>query len=245
MLATLAAFCVGGFAESLHMDFWQRLPDAGEIVLGERLGWPAAVALQLALLLMLYLLLRKIARPARPARAAHDSIPGAVFGGPWALPAAAVVLACLNLAVLLVSGHPWSITWGFTLWAAKAAVALGWDASGSAFWQGGFQQQSLDAPVLADETSVMDVGIVLGAFVAAAMAGRFAPAMRVPLRSLAAALIGGALMGYGARLAYGCNIGAFFSGVASTSLHGWLWIAAALPGNWIGARLRPVFGMSL
>lgn len=49
-------------------------------------------------------------------------------------------------------------------------------------------------------------------------------------------------MGYGARIAYGCNIGAFYSGVASTSLHGWLWIIAALPGCWVGIRLRPRFG---
>ena len=48
-------------------------------------------------------------------------------------------------------------------------------------------------------------------------------------------------VGYGARIAFGCNVGAFFSGVASTSLHGWLWIAAALPGNWIGIRFRPWF----
>jgi len=50
-------------------------------------------------------------------------------------------------------------------------------------------------------------------------------------------------MGYGARIAYGCNIGAFFSGVASTSLHGWVWIVAALGGNVIGVRLRPWFGL--
>jgi hypothetical protein len=49
----------------------------------------------------------------------------------------------------------------------------------------------------------------------------------------------------GARIAFGCNIGAFFSGVASTSLHGWLWIAAALPGTWLGARLRPAFGLGV
>ena len=47
----------------------------------------------------------------------------------------------------------------------------------------------------------------------------------------------------GARLAFGCNIGAFFSGVASTSLHGWLWIVCALAGTWIGVRLRPLFGL--
>jgi hypothetical protein len=50
-------------------------------------------------------------------------------------------------------------------------------------------------------------------------------------------------MGYGARIAYGCNIGAFFSGVASTSLHGWAWIIAALGGNAMGVRLRPWFGL--
>ena len=57
------------------------------------------------------------------------------------------------------------------------------------------------------------------------------------------AVIGGLAMGYGARLAFGCNIGAFFSGIASTSLHGWLWIVCALAGTWIGVRLRPYFGL--
>ena len=66
--------------------------------------------------------------------------------------------------------------------------------------------------------------------------------LRLPPRSLAAALIGGLIMGYGARLAFGCNIGAFFSGVASTSLHGWLWIVCGLLGTWAGVRLRPLFG---
>jgi len=245
MLATLAAFCAGGFAASLQMDNWQRLPDAGEIVLGERLGWPVAVALQLALLALIYALLRLVARPASPAAPFERWTIGRLLGGPWPLFAGAVLLAGLNLATLVSAGHPWSITWAFTLWAAKAAVALGWNASASPFWQGGFQQQALEAPILGDETSVMDIGIVLGAFVAAAAAGRFAPELRVPLRGLAAALIGGLLMGYGARLAYGCNIGAFFSGVASTSLHGWLWIAAALPGTWFGAKLRPAFGLAL
>ncbi len=39
-------------------------------------------------------------------------------------------------------------------------------------------------------------------------------------------------------IAYGCNIGAFVSGVASGSVHGWLWIAAALPGTWLGDPAR-------
>ena len=68
------------------------------------------------------------------------------------------------------------------------------------------------------------IGIVLGAMLAAALAGRYAPVWRLPMRSLIAAIVGGLLLGYGARLAYGCNIGAYFSGILSGSLHGWLWL---------------------
>jgi hypothetical protein len=51
-------------------------------------------------------------------------------------------------------------------------------------------------------------------------------------------------MGVGARLGFGCNIGAFVGGVASGSLHGWVWFAAALGGCAVGIRLRPLFGLS-
>ncbi len=60
---------------------------------------------------------------------------------------------------------------------------------------------------------------------------------------LMGALIGSLLMGYGSRIAYGCNIGACFSGIASMSLHGWLWIAFALIGSTLGVRARPWFGL--
>jgi hypothetical protein len=51
-------------------------------------------------------------------------------------------------------------------------------------------------------------------------------------------------MGWGARIGFGCNIGAFVGGVASGSLHGWVWLAAALVGSLVGIRLRPWFGLS-
>ena len=67
----------------------------------------------------------------------------------------------------------------------------------------------------------------------------------MPLRSLVAAVVGGLLLGFGARLAYGCNIGAYFSGIASGSLHGWVWLVAAFIGSIIGTRLRPLFELSV
>jgi hypothetical protein len=98
--------------------------------------------------------------------------------------------------------------------------------------------------VLTDTTSVMDIGLLLGAMLAAALAGRYAANRRFSGRAVMAAVVGGLLMGYGARIAFGCNIGAFVSGVASTSVHGWLWIACAIPGTVLGIWLRPMFGLA-
>ncbi len=245
MLFTLAAFVAGSFWASLHMPWWQRAPSSAPVMLGELAGWPAAVGLQVAVLAVIAVGLRAWGRrgphaapsPGRPALRR-------ILCGPWSLAAAAVMLALLNLLTLLLAGHPWTITWAFTLWGAKAAALLGWDPGTASFWGGAFQQAKLNAGILEDVTSVMDIGIVLGALCAASLSGRFSPRLGLCGRSLAAAIIGGLAMGYGARIAFGCNVGAFFSGVASTSLHGWLWIAAALPGNWLGVRLRPLFGMA-
>jgi uncharacterized protein len=244
LLFTLVAFIAGSFWASLHMTWWQRLPALPALALGEELGWVLGVVLQLAVFAVLWVVVSFWGRPSPPRqqRGARDW--RMLIHGPWPLFAGAVALAVLNLVTLLVAGHPWTITWAFTLWGAKVATLLGWQPMSNAFWGGGFQQAALHASVLDDTVSLMDIGVVLGALCAAALAGRFAPRLGRPTRPLAAAVIGGLAMGYGARIAFGCNIGAFFSGVASTSLHGWLWIAAALPGTWIGVRLRPYFDLS-
>lgn len=116
--------------------------------------------------------------------------------------------------------------------------SFGFDLSTVPFWTGEFQRTALAAPVPADVTSVMDVGLVVGAFLGAGLAGRFAPGWRVPPSVTAASLVGGLLLGYGARIAFGCNIGAYVSGIASTSLHGWLWGVGALIGTPVGVYLR-------
>ena len=79
---------------------------------------------------------------------------------------------------------------------------------------------------------------------AAGLACKFAPSFKIPARSLLAAALGGMLLGYGARIAFGCNIGAYFGGISSTSLHGWLWFVAAFAGSTLGTRIRPFFGLS-
>lgn len=241
MIIVLIFFCAGSFLASFDIQWWARLPGIGSISLAKELGRWQAVALQLVMLGAIYAAIYMLGcRNKAPLwRRGFDW--RHLLRGPWPLLLGALALALLNWATLVTAGHPWSITWGFTLWAAKTAAMFGWDPSTSGFWSGGLPQRALHAPLVRDTTSVMNVGIIAGAFGAAALAGRLQPTWRIPLRSLAAAVIGGLMLGYGARLAYGCNIGAFFSGVASTSLHGWVWIAVAIIGNVIGIRFRRPF----
>ena len=245
MFVVLTFFCAGTFWASLDLWWWNALPGFGRVALTDVFGTVPGVALQLALIGALFLGLRRLGtghgRPLWPPGGPGGMNARALLRGPWPLLLSAGLLALLNWATLVVAGHPWSITWGFTLWGAKAAAALGWDPATSGFWTGGFQEAALARSVFLDTTSVMDFGIMLGALLAAGMAGRFKPTARIGLRPLAAAVAGGLLLGYGARLAYGCNIGAFFSGIASTSLHGWVWIVCAIAGNAVGVRLRPLF----
>ena len=245
MVVTLLFFCIGAFLATLAWDLpaWAWLREGSRAVsLGREFGWGVATMGQLALLGAIWLGLGRWARGRRQTPVWSGGLTWRrLLTGPWPLLLSAVLLALLNWLILELAGHAWSIVWGFTLWAAEVAQALGWDPQSSVFWAG--RGAVLERGVFLDHTSITDIGIILGALIAAGFAGRFEPTWKVPVKSLLAAVIGGLLLGVGARMAYGCNIGAFFSGVASSSLHGWVWILFALPGNWLGVQLRPAFGL--
>ena len=249
MVVTLAAFVAGSFLATHHFHWWLSLPSLGTISIVRELGlWPALV-LQLAVLgsiagVSVILERRRHGRLINGERGTSRGI-ARLLRGPWPLVWGAVALALLNFATLAVAGHAWSVTYGFTLWGGKIAQLAGFEFGDWPFWASAYQRSALADSVFANTVSVMNFGILAGALLAAGLAGKFAPVWRIPWQSLAAAVIGGLLMGYGARLAFGCNIGAFFSGVASGSLHGWLWLAAAMVGTVVGTRLRPAFGLSV
>ncbi|AUT02102.1 YeeE/YedE [Nostoc sp. CENA543] len=242
MLITLLTFCLGAFWASLTRHLWASLPKTEPIVLGETLGWTGAVVLQLGILLLLAGLLWLWSQTSKPASAEPPSPVGLGFlSGSWSIFTGGIALAVLNWLTLIISGEPWRITWGFALWTAKIAIVFGWNPSTSQFWDG---DTALSDSVFADVTSVMNLGIVLGALLAAALAGKLTPQTQVSPSKIFATLIGGLIMGYGAFTAFGCNVSAFFSAIASTSLHGWVWIICALLGTAIGIKLRPLFHLS-
>jgi uncharacterized membrane protein YedE/YeeE len=246
MLITLAAFIAGSVIGTAHMPWWSAQPSFAPVSLIASFGaWPALAA-SLALFAAIAAVTIVVERRRAPlAHAAPAPRTGRArwLRGPWPLAAGAIGLAAVNIATLLIAGRPWGVTSAFALWGAKALAALNVNVEAWPYWSTPAQRAALQAPIALDVTSVMDIGLVLGAMAAAGLAGRFAPAWRVPGRSAAAAVIGGLLLGYGARLAHGCNIGAYFSGIASGSVHGWVWLVAAFAGSAIGTRFRRGFGL--
>ncbi|SAK56271.1 putative inner membrane protein [Caballeronia fortuita] len=248
MIATLVAFIAGSVIATAHMPFWTALPQLQPISLVKTLGAGPALAVNwivFALIAAVSVVIEKRRHGKLVAAHVQPAHTSPWLHGPWPLVAGAIALAVLNFATLALSGRPWGITSAFALWGAKAAALIGVDTANWPYWTSKANAAALAAPISRDVTSVMDIGIVLGAMLAAALAGRYAPVWRVPMRSLIAAIVGGLLLGYGARLAYGCNIGAYFSGIVSGSLHGWLWLVAAFFGNVAGTRMRPFFGLEV
>jgi uncharacterized membrane protein YedE/YeeE len=249
MLVTLFFFIAGSAIGAWHLPWWSAQPNVGQISLISTWGWVPALLVSLVAFAAIAALTVLIER-----RRHGTLLPGVTtdragwrrfLHGPWPLLAGAVALAIGNFATLYLAGRPWGITSGFARWGSKALAAFGVDVASWGYWQTPARAQALRDSVFADITSVMDFGIILGALLASGLAGKFKPGWKLPPRSLLAAVLGGLMLGYGARLAYGCNIGAYFSGIASSSMHGWLWLVAAFLGSVLGTHVRPWFGLSV
>lgn len=248
-LVTFVAFSAGALIATAHLAFWTALPALKPLSLINALGvWPALavnwiVFAAIAALTIIVERRRHGRLVAAHSQAGRDA--SAWLHGPWPLMAGAIVLAALNFIVLALSGEPLILTSAFSLWGGKTASALGLNVASWPSWASHSQATALAAPLSHDVNSVIDFGIILGGVLAAALAGRYAPVWRMPVRSLVASIVGGMLLGYGAKLAYGCTIAAYFSGIVSGSVHAWLWLVAAFFGNVLGTRLRPLFGLEV
>lgn len=245
MLVTLLFFCIGSVIATSHLDWWFALPHLEPISLVESLGVLPGLLLSFIVFAII------AAATVYFEKKRHGSLeiePSSkhqgwkrFIRGPWPLIWGGIILTLLNFATLALAGRPWGVTSALAVWGAKGASLVGIDVASWDYWQQAGNAKALANSLWYDITSMMNFGIMLGALLAASLAGKFAPNFNIPKRSLIAAVVGGIMLGYGARLAYGCNIGAYFSGIASGSLHGWLWLVFAFIGNGIGVKLRPIF----
>jgi uncharacterized membrane protein YedE/YeeE len=230
-LAVLPGFIAGSFVGAAHLDRWLALGSLPPVSLPEHLGVGIALVAQLAVLGALGAWLW------RKRKRTDTRWQGrAIYGG-------AVLLAVFAVLNLIIAGQPWGIVYGLGLWGAKIATWAGADLTANAYWGGEVQQMRLESSLLTDVTSVTNLGLLIGALIAANFRGHARPATSASGKQWLVAVVVGFVLGYSARLAFGCNVGAYFSGISTGSLHGWVWFAAAFAGSFVGIPLRERLGL--
>lgn len=251
-MVTLAFFIAGSVWGSIDAPFYWGWAQFGRFTMVESFGHAGAIAATLALLAALwaYAVWHETrvhgAVDRQPDNVPH-SLRRVVFG-PWSPYGGAAALGVLTALAVVVTLQPWGITFGYTVYGVKILTALGFDVgtwyglAPTPFWSAGWAQAVIAEPMWQNTTANMTIGLMVGAALAAGLVGQWRPSLRgIPATSLLAAAIGGLMMGYGARISTGCNIGAMVNGIASGSLHGWAWMAAAFLGTMLGVKLRPMF----
>ncbi len=247
--AVLPAFIVGSFFGASHLPAWSELggplnvighaqPDA-PVNLIEQVGLGPALWVTIGLCALIAFI--SITVTARQRQARGESLPPIPKRWLWGAAAIALVYA----AHLVVAGQPWGIVYGLGLWGAKIASAVGVDLSQDAFWGAAPHAERLLEPVLWDITSVTNIGLLYGALIADRWNLKSSQKPRWPAASALLISIGaGLIMGYSSRLAFGCNVGGYLGGIASASLHGWVWFACAFLGSIVGVRARAKAGIA-
>jgi uncharacterized membrane protein YedE/YeeE len=244
MVITLVFFIIGSLLGSYHFEFWTNLPSLGGFSLLNSFSKIQTILIQLSLLTLIYIYIsrldfkhnNKIEHSDITSNSSHS-----IMRGPWPLLWGSVSLVFFSFLMLQAAGHPWSVTFAFGLWGAKIASAIGVDVASWSYWQLEYPSTALENSVLADPTTVSNIGIILGALIGSSLSGKISKFSSVNKKLIMAAVLGGLFMGYGARLAFGCNIGALFGGIASGSLHGWVWFLFAFLGSVVGVKLRKYF----
>ena len=148
----------------------------------------------------------------------YDSI----FGKQWPIWVGGILFGMINVFMFAFE-RPWSSANGIRNW-------------GNWFFN---SLEVTDITIISPHlfsTSLLNFGIIGGAFASALLAKQFQIRM-APTRELIKGLLGGALMGIGSALSFGCNIGGFFSATSALSLAGPAMMIGLIFGSFLGLKL--------
>ncbi len=145
-----------------------------------------------------------------------------IFGRAWPVIPSALVIGALNV-FLFAFDRPWTASDGLRNW-GDWLLGLA-----------GIIEQADLLPPLLYSGSLLNIGLLLGGLTAALLSREFALRARPP-SELVKGAVGGSLMGWGAMLSFGCNIGGFFSALSALSASGLGMMAGLFIGGFLGAR---------
>ena len=216
-IITLLCVIVGYlFASTQYKSLWAPFVAKAPLVfLPDKFGWTGGIAIHISIILILYVAARKYEQRVFPS---DNSV---YLKG-------ALLLAFLNVVHILVLKSGWSVTGAF-------------------FWIGEFLN------TLSDNSSVLtgnktlfvtafgpmlrNLGLFFGALISVLLSKRFRIKKIRSKKQIAKSIVGGLLMGYGACIAGGCNISAFFVSASALSLSAWIFMIFLFAGTFAGIKV--------
>ncbi|MBI2846810.1 MAG: YeeE/YedE family protein [Chloroflexi bacterium] len=250
-LVSLAGIIVGlAFVHHTWNWWWENYISFQPLVwLPNSLGWAGSILATGVAILAVFLLVLwweskggGIARVSRADREVMtfkeriDSLRRSVFVWAWPAITAGLVLGVLNFSLYLFE-RPWGLIGEISRWSEgflslvrlPAPVHVG--GAGPCSIGGSESISPLTWGLM------INVGMIGGSFIAALLAGEFRLRVARQGRRYLQSFGGGTIMGYGAGLAGGCNIGAFFSSVPSLALSGWVFALSLAVGAFLGVQV--------
>ncbi|MGN7492912.1 selenium metabolism membrane protein YedE/FdhT [Paenibacillus sp. SAF-054] len=152
------------------------------------------------------------------------------YWSPYLVLAVAGVLSALYFGI---TKTVWAVTGEFTRLGGHILEWFGVDISGWAY----FKLIHMEGTTFSRTDGWIVWGMFIGALLMVLFSNNFKIRMPRQKRRLVQGLIGGFIAGFGARMALGCNLAAFFTGVPQFSLHSWIFIVATAVGTFGGAKI--------
>ena len=157
----------------------------------------------------------------------------------WNPTAAVIAAGILSAYYFGLTGTYWAVTGEFTRWGGEILQSLGVNTEE---W-GYYKIISLEGTIFSRIDGLMILGMFAGCIAAALWANNIGIRMPQNRNRIVQALVGGALAGFGARLAMGCNLASLFTGIPQFSLHAWFFTITTAIGSYAGVKftLLPMF----
>ncbi len=162
-----------------------------------------------------------------------------LFVKSWGQKLSAAVLAATFLALTAVTGSGWGASTPYGMWVGKLFYNLGVPLETLTDYTGR-GAGTFTFKFFENGTSVQNLGIILGAFIAMLIAGRFNGKLKAKPKVLIYASLGGFLVGFATRLSNGCNVGALYTPIANFSLSGWIFLPFMVVGGFVAVKLKSI-----
>lgn len=247
---TFIGLLLGSALGAWNLSFWGpfSIELSPVIFIPDYLGWLGSIALYVSLIPALYILALWYERGSLKGLRSNKKffasiIPefkasaySVISGRSWSYGLGAVALALTGTLLFGFWGKPAGITSGLTHLAGWLSCRINLTPCDWYYFTELIYLESrriyLEHPQL-----YFSSAIIIGSLFASLLHCEFRIRRPKSLKFIFSALVGGTLLGYSSRVAMGCNLGGFWSGASSFSLHAWVFGFFILIGAYLGGKV--------